>query len=290
MLDKSQVIAEAKAYFGSSDHWRRLLAFEAADTDPQCSHLHSYVDTSIYPYDLEKIITGYLERLGWPSARKIDHLATGPGGGSLHGIEPQGKAHFDYQWFYNPEVGLKPHEGGESGCNLLAWNRAYIEQFYSQFDFRPVGPAEEAALEEYFKSDHWLKGLEYPTQPGVCHHHINTHAGVHPDYIQKYAEASLKKEGFELYYTCPNVFMLNGSYTGKLVFMSKNPEVVFDITWLFDPKVIIEPAWEKWFRGEVPGYDFWKTDLLDQALDAEFIRLSDSEIKEILDSCVYPKI
>ena len=288
-MDKSQAIKDAKAYFSDSDHWRRLLSTLAADPEPNLSHIHAYVDTCIWPYDLEKIIVGYFDRMGWPSARKIDHLATGPGVGSLHGIEPEGKAHFDYQWFYNTESGIRPHEAGESGCNLIAWNRFYIEHYYKQFNFREVGPEEEAALEAYFTSDHWLKGLKFPYESDTTHTHINTHTSIHPDMIQKYAEASLKREGIKLDYTCPNVFMFQGKYTGKLVFMCKDPDVVFDIAWTFDPEVIIEPAMETWFRGDVEdGYDYWKTDLLDQALDADFVRLDDADINEILDACQYP--
>lgn len=73
----------------------------------------------------------------------------------LHGVEPKGKPHFDFQWFFNKEVGLRPCEGGESGCNLLVWNRWYINQFYRQFPFRELGAEEEKVLEEYFKSDHF---------------------------------------------------------------------------------------------------------------------------------------
>jgi ADP-heptose:LPS heptosyltransferase len=46
-------------------------------------------------------------------------MAPKAGMGSLHGVEPKGKPHFDYQWFFNKDVGLRALNGGESGCNLL---------------------------------------------------------------------------------------------------------------------------------------------------------------------------
>ena len=288
-MERSKVLEEVKSYFAESDHWRRLCSTLHGETDPHGAHVHAYVDTSVDPYSIEEIITGYFERLGWPSSRKIDHLATGKGSGSLHGIEPASKPHFDFQWFYNKNIGFRAHEGGEGGCNLLAWNRWYINQYYLQYDFRDVTPEDEIILKEYFKSDHFLKGLEFPPKPITTHTHINIHSSVHPDVLQKLAEDALAREGIDIYYTCPNVFMFEGKYRGKLVFMGKNPEVVFDIAWKFDPGAVIEPAWETWFREENPGYDVWETDLLEIALEEDFVKLTEGEINDVLNECRYFK-
>ena len=285
-MNRQELLEQVKAYFVGSDHWRRLCAALHGDPDPEGSHVHAYVETSVHPDSLETIMAGYFKRLGWPSARKIDHMAPKRGMGSLHGVEPEGKPHFDYQWFFNKDVGLRPCEGGESGCNLLVWNRWYINNFYQQFPFRDVGPAEENLLEDYFKSEHFLKGLEFPVKPTTNHMHINVHASVHPDHIQKFAEAALKREGFELYYTCPNVYLADGkNYRGKLVFMCKNPEVVFDIGWLFTPEVVIEPAMETWIFEANPGYDVWTSDLLAEVMKEDYVRLTEEEIDQVLDAC-----
>ncbi|OHE28745.1 MAG: hypothetical protein A3K40_04915 [Syntrophobacterales bacterium RIFOXYC2_FULL_60_23] len=244
---------------------------------------------SVHPDSLEKIMTEYFKRMGWPSARKIDHMAPKRGMGSLHGVEAKGKPHFDYQWFFNKDVGLRALDGGESGCNLLIWNRWYINRFYDQFSFRKVGPAEEKALEADFKSDHWLNGLKLPILPTTNHLHINVHSSVHPDTIQKYAEASLKREGIKIFYTCPNVYLVDGKYRNKLVFMSQSPEVVFDIGWKFTPDVTIEPAWETWIFEANPGYDVWSSDMLAEVMDAPYVKLTDAEIEEVLQACRFPK-
>ena len=243
-MDKKQIVEDVTEYFAHSDHWRRLCG-SLQDPDPEGTHIHAYVDTCVHPDSLETIMKGYFKAMGWPSSRKIDHMAPKAGMGSLHGVEPEGKPHFDFQWFFNPDVGLKACEGSESGCNLLIWNRWYINQFYAQFPFRTVTPEDEKVLEEYFKSDHFLKGIEIPKLPTTNHMHINVHSSVHPNVIQKYAEAALAREGIQIFYTCPNVYMVDGKYRGKLVFMSQTPEVVFDIGWQFVPEAVIEPAMEK---------------------------------------------
>jgi len=284
-MERKELIAEVKSYFAESDHWRRLCAALQGDPDPQGSHVHAYVETSVHPDSLEALMTGYIDRLGWPSARKIDHMAPKRGMGSLHGVEPEGKPHFDFQWFFKKDVGLRPCDGGESGCNLLVWNRWYINKFYEQFPFRDVGSEEEKALEAYFRSEHFLKGLEFPVMPTTNHMHINVHSSVHPDYIQKHAEAALKHEGINIYYVCPNVYLVGGKYRGKLVFMGKEPEVVFDIGWKFTPQVVIEPAWEPWIFENNPGYDVWSSDMLAEVMNEDYVHLTDSEIQQILESC-----
>lgn len=285
-MERQALLEEVRHYFSASDHWHRLCA-ALPDPDPQGSHLHAYVETSVHPDSLEAIITGYFERLGWPSSRRIDHMSPRRDMGSLHGIEPEGKLHFDFQWFFDKDVGLRPLDGGESGCNLLVWNRWYINQFYSQFPFREVGAAEENAVEAYFRSDHFLKGLEFPVMPTTRHMHINVHSSVHPDIMQAYAEEALRREGFKIYYTCPNVYLMHGKYRGKLVFMGQEPEVVFDLGWKFTPDVVIEPAWEPWASKENPGYDVWTAAMFAEFLSQEYVRLSDEEIADVLDACYF---
>ena len=287
-MERKALVNEVKEYFANSDHWRRLCS-SIQDPDPWGTHIHAYAEMSVHPDSLEKIMTEYFKRMGWPSARKIDHMAPKRGMGSLHGVEAKGKPHFDYQWFFNKDVGLRALEGGESGCNLTIWNRWYINRFYDQFSFRKVGPAEEKALEAYFKSEHWLNGLKLPVLPTTNHLHINVHSSVHPDYIQKYAEASLKREGIKIFYTCPNVYLVDGKYRNKLVFMSQSPEVVFDIGWKFTPEVVIEPAWETWIFEANPGYDVWSSDMLDEVMDAPYVTLTDAEIESVLQACPFPK-
>jgi hypothetical protein len=287
-MDRQALLADVKNYFESSDHWRRLCA-SLQDPDPKGTHIHASVDTSIHPDSLEAIMCGYFERMDWPSSRKIDHMAPRHGMGCLHGVEAKGKPHFDFNWFFKPDVGLRACDGGESGCNLLIWNRWYINQFCRQFPFREPGPAEEKAAEAYFKSDHFLKGLDFPVKVTTNHMHINVRTSLHPDVIQRHAEMALAKLGWKIYYTCPNVYLVQGKYQGKLVFMCQKPEVVWDIGWRFDPNVVLEPALEKWILDATPGYDVWTSDMLAEVMAHDYVRLTEAEVAEVLAALRLPK-
>jgi hypothetical protein len=116
--------------------------------------------------------------------------------------------------------------------------------------------------------------------------HINVHSSVHPDQIQRFAESALAREGIALFYTCPNVYLADGkNYRGKLVFMCRKPEVVFDIGWKFTPDVVIEPAMEPWIFKSNPGYDVWTSDMLEAVMNADYVRLTDKEIEQVLEAC-----
>lgn len=285
-MDSGKIVDELIGYF-RSDHWRRLIAALWQDPDPRGTHAHTYVETCVHPEDIKQLICGYLEAKGIPSSRKIDYTAPRPGEmGSLHGIEPKGRAHFDFNWFYNPQVTLAPTQGGdkgESGCNLCVWNRSYIREYYSDFRFRSqVGPGEEEVLRSYFKSEHWHNGLKVSIDPNTTHGHINVYTSVHPEVIQRFAEESLRAKGWEINYICPNVYLVDGKYTGKLVFMGKNPEAVYDLGWKFKPEVVIEPAMDQWALAGNPGYDLWVWPMMDPIMKFPYLKLTDPEIDRVL--------
>ena len=227
----------------------------------------------------------YLARKGMPIVRRIDVMAPRPAMGSLHGVEPKGRPHFDWNWFFNPEVALAPTQGGtlgESGCNLCGWNRSYMNEYYSDFPFRKVGAAEEQALSAFFKSDYWHQGLAATTQSTTNHGHINCWSSVHPDIVQRFAEASLREKGWEIYYTCPNVYLVDGKYNGKLVFMGKNPEAVYDIGWKFSPDVVIAPVDEHWCFPDQVNYDLWTQAMLDKVLAQPYVALAKEDIARVI--------
>ncbi|MHB1004858.1 MAG: hypothetical protein ACYC3S_04350 [Chloroflexota bacterium] len=284
-MEKDKAIRGVIDYF-KSDQWRRLMAALVQDPDPTGTHIHVFTETCVDPLALRKVTEAYLAGRGYPITRRIDVMSPRPQMGSLHGVEPKGLAHFDWNWFYNENVALAGSPGGEhgeSGCNLCVWNRSYIREYNSDFKFRrSIGPAEEEALRSYFRSDVWHKGLEASIDPWTNHCHINCYTSVHPDIIQKFAEESLKEKGWEIFYTCPNVYLVDGKYTGKLVFMGKSPEAVYDLGWMFDPEVVIAPAGVSWVFKDQVNYDLWTQDLLDKVLDRPYLKLADADVDRII--------
>jgi len=281
-MNREEKFRDALGYFSSSDHWLRLMA-ALQEPDPRNVHIHSYVAMGIEPASAEAIICGIFEKYGWPSVRRIDYMSPREALGSLHGIEPKGKPHFDFQWFCG-DVGVRACDGGESGCNLLTWNKWYIERFYGRYPLRTeIGHAEEEALRAYFRSEHWKKGCELVLQDTTTHFHFNVETSIHPDIIRRFAGEALAAQGWKIDYVCPNVYLVKGEYQGKLVFMGRDPEEVYDIGWKFNPDVILQATDAAWVFETQRGYDLWDRARYDKMMEqGDYIRLTDKQISEII--------
>ena len=281
-MDRHNLVTETRDYFHGSDHWRRLVA-HLQEPDPHNAHVHGYVNTSIHPDSLEKILRDYFAQRGWPLVRPINRVSARPGILDLHGIEPKGKVHFELLWTYKADVGIRPADGVESGSNLLLWNRVYIEDFYRSYRFRNVGPQAEEALSIYFESEHWLEGLEIAAQPNVPHMHINGETSLHPDEIGRRALRALGTKGWEVDYLCPNAFLLRDRYIGKIVFMGKKPKKVYDIGWKFNPDTIIKPTDHPWMFPDRVGYDVMTSEQFEAELGRHsYVKLTNEEVAAVV--------
>jgi hypothetical protein len=254
--------------FFKSEYWDNALRHL---NNPDTHHVHVYINTSIEPKDLEKALLAYFDAKGMQSQRHIDHMAPRFGTGALHGIHPKGLPHFDIMFNYKKDVVIEPMDPleAEMGSNLKAWGKEYMTEYYKNFQFRPFDDAAKKALEQYFASAHFAKGLEHVMDEENVHVHLNTETSIDPLIIKEYAEKELAKRGFELEEAVDCVFCAKGAYyQGKVVFLSKKPERVFDISWKFNPKVLIEPTADWIVFKDQKGHDVWtKTMLKETVLD-----------------------
>jgi len=281
-MDRRFLIEQVGDYFAASDHWRRLVSL-LQEPQPRKAHVHSYVYTTIHPDSLETILRRFFASRGWPIARRINRIRPKPGIMALHGIEPEGKVHWDLHWLYKQGVGVAPAHGVENGCNLHLWNCHYIDDFYSRFPFRDVGSAETDALRAYFVSDHFEHGLDIAAQENVPHVHINVETSIHPDIVGRFALEAIDRRGWSVYYLCPNVYLLGDDYVGKVVCMGRKPEKVYDIGWRFNRDVVIQPATSAWLFPDRIGYDVMTTEQFEQELaQDEYVTLTEDEIDAVM--------
>lgn len=274
-------------YF-TSDHWENFLNYHVDHPEDDIWHSHAYVENSIHPESLEPIMEAYFEAQGRPLVRKIDFLTPlGTTYGSLHGVHPEGLPHFDWFFRYNPDAILQParDEWGEEGQNALSWGREYMVDFYQGFDFKPVGPTEEAAIREYFGSRHWKQYMNLVLDDDVIHVHANVRINFDPKVLELLAREELAKQGWTIDKVVPNVYNVDGTYTGKHVFLGRRPELVYDIGWKYDPDVVIERADEPWMRDDCPdGFDWCLTSEFDALIERDdYTRLEDDEIAAVID-------
>lgn len=245
---------ESLVKYFKSPHWLQLMEI-LNKKDEKINHAHIYVDTHVHPLSLEEIIKIYFLKLGYPVERKIEIFTSGVDltAGTVHGIEPKELPHFDLLWHYSPDTVLGP-DPKKSAVEF--WGEKYMTEFYSKFPFK-ANPTEKELqeIEAYFNSKVWEKYCELNEDPQVVHIHGNVETSVHPEVIRKIARKHMKKRGWDIDKDEPVAFSMRGQMHGKIVFLGKKPEKIFDIAWMYNPLVTLIPSTKYWLLTENPAYD-----------------------------------
>jgi hypothetical protein len=276
-------------------------------TDDPMLHIHIYVESSVHPDSLAKLLEGVHKLKGVPLDRGIQFSGV-PGVGLTINTQPvdvkTGRflANYELFWFYNPDGLLAPavlrpdidvsqhpmYKEVQEG-NLYGWGKKFMDDYLKQFDFKCVGPNEEMEIRRYFKTDHFKKWLRLMNDPIADHVHCNVEINFHPWILKMYAVEALEEVGLKVDWVIPNVFVVPpGKYQGKLIFLGAYPEWQHDICWDYNPDVVIRPT-TKPFVGVRPAPDGdFSFDLnlhrdWEAVLEAgEYLKLTDEEISEIL--------
>ena len=276
---------EVATYFRSSQ-WQELISL--LRRLEQTSHIHLFVNTSLHPHSLEALVKGYLEARGLGVSRGNEILSPAPGRGTLHGIHPRGTPHFDLNWRFREDVVLEPMEeaAGEQSLNLLFWDDQFMNYFYRGYEWCPVGAPERAEIREYFGSAHWHRGFELILDPAIVHIHVNVETNVHPRVLEKYVTEAVETRGWKLHRVVPNVVRSQGIYYGKLMLLFEEPELSFDLGWVYNQNRVLAPCERQVFPGQAdPGYMIVPTGDLDELIAASPYRfLSSDEISDCLRS------
>ena len=113
--------------------------------------------------------------------------------------------------------------------------------------------------------------------------HINVETSLHPDEIGRRALSALRTKGWEVDYLCPNAFLLGDRYVGKIVFMGKKPEKVYDIGWKFNPDTIIKPTDHAWMFPDSVGYDVMTSEQFEAELGRHsYVKLTNEEVAAVV--------
>jgi len=281
-------IIEGLAEYFKSEHWLTFLNFHLQNPDTEIWHAHIYVETMIHPESLLPIMEGFFENYNHPLVRKIDFLSPAPGVGALHNVHPGSLPHFDLFFRFNPDAILAPMEKskGEFGQNALSWGKKDMDEFYKQFQFKAIGPSEEAEIRKYFRSRHWKQAVGLIMHPDVIHVHCNLRISFDPKILELIARDTLAQQGWTIDKVVPNVFNVRGRYRGKLVFLGTYPERVYDLGWKYDHEVVIAPSYEPWYRDDCqPGFDLCFTSEFDRVVAADpYVKLTQEEVNAVVRS------
>ena len=281
--NKANVIESVSNYF-KTDQWKELLDILTKRDEP-VYHAHIYVETQIHPLSLEEILKGYFKKIGYEVERKIEIFTSGQvlNSGSIHGIEPKGMPHFDFIWSYSPDNILVP---ASKESNVEYWGKNFMDDFLRKFDLKTsLNNKERNELRDYFSTQAWNDYCALNENPDVVHIHANVETSVHPELIKEEALIAMKERGWEIEEAVAIAFQMRGQMHGKVVFIGKKPEKIFDIAWGYNPNVTMIPSTKYWLMPENPTYDARTMKELPLLLKKDhYTLLSIKEIEEIVDS------
>jgi hypothetical protein len=246
-------------------------------------HVHLYVDTSIHPDSMNRILDNYFSVIGFPYARSPHPQAQRPGIASIHGIHSHGCPHWEMIFRFNSKVVLEamPETAPEAehGQNLLSWDRTCMNDFVKNVPFKVVGPREEATIKQYFLSRHWKHVLTNVMDDSISHFHPNLEISFDPKIFEIFATQALERIGWTVEKVIPSIFDIKNltknrvvaeddpirqyKYIGKICYILGYPEKMFDFAWLYNPDVVIRPATHAWCF-ETPGFDVWRVENYDK--------------------------
>jgi hypothetical protein len=301
---RKEVVENIVQYF-KSDQWQDFMHM-VTQTDDPIYHIHIFVENSVHPESLNKLFTAYHKLKGVDLDRGIQFSGL-PGVGMLINVQPiepktqRFLANYELFWFYNPDVLLAPAEYRpdadisatplykevQSG-NLYGWGKKYMDDFLKKFDFKCVGPHEEEEIRRYFKSAHFKKWISLMEDSPADHVHCNVEINFDPWILKMYAEEAFRELGIKVDWVIPNVFRVPEGIRGKLIFLFAYPEWQHDITWDYNPDVVIQPASKPFVGVRIPDdgdftFDFnLHSDFDSVVASGNYVKLSDDEINEIL--------
>ncbi len=293
MSERSKIVKEVSDYFNSK-HWNDVVDLWKNPTEP-VYHVHAFVDNQVDYKCLEPIVEASMKAKGLILDRAIDHVGPGPGRAALHGLHPAGDGFMpltDWFWEYSSDKILQPMDNGrgEGGTNLLWWGKKYMDEWFTQFDFKCVGYEEEEAIRNWFKNSRQWKRLMYYIEnfekEGITHLHCNTEINFDPKVLDMFARREMEKIGWTICNATPCVYMVGNEYRGKITYSLAHPEEVFDITWKFNPDVTIRPSQETFIFPNEPEFDIWTLEMFEKTAvhGGKYITLTDTEIQAVIDT------
>jgi len=277
----SSLICDAVVNYFQSDDWRELMRQMARGKEVR--HAHAYADSILHPEPLMTVINEYFKARGLPLQRKIYVLTPGPAHGmtDVYNIHPKADwGHCELILRYSEEHVLAPMatEATRAGKTVDVWDDAFMEKHYTKYDFKTkLTAAEEKQLIGYFNSPEWE--LQYHFLMGGTNRHAHSLVvtSIHPELLNKYGVRAMKAKGFEVTKAVSVVYHTKNFDVGKITYLLKKPEIMFELEWDYNPSVVIRP-------GAEPMVHLTTLETLQEMMKGlNYVRLDDAAVAEIID-------
>ena len=248
-FSQEQAVQAVYEYF-SSPHWLDFL--KVLSRGQEVRHAHLYLDSCLTPAELGAVVEAYLEKHDIPIQRALKYLPITPDMLNVYNVMPKGMCHFELFLRYNPDVIIAPMPAKYSRekKNASFWDDAFMQDYYKQYDFKPITPAAEQDIRNYF----WGNDFRYcyrmmiDEYRALIHSHGLIETSFHPEELILYAVESFRELGVTVQKAVSVVFHCAGKDLPKMVFLLGAPETSVEIEWHYNPNVTIKPVEPRLYR------------------------------------------
>jgi hypothetical protein len=270
-----KIVTEKVIEFFKSEYWKENIEILGRGEDVY--HAHVITDSILAPKPVASIIKAYFDIKGWPLQRRILIIPNGRGVADLYGIHPKGCGHFEVFLQYTDQTVLEPARDPFRGkANVEYWDKAFMENYYRQFNFKEFGPVEEVKVRTYFKSKEWEMSYLIMSAGRNLHSHTLVKTSIHPEILLKYGVEAIEAKGWGMGRATSIVFGMNGLDRGKITYLVNKPAMILELEWDFDLATVIEP-------GPMPMYRIYNEDLLlKDTAHCNYFVLDDGQIEEVI--------
>jgi hypothetical protein len=267
-------------YF-ESETWQELMKNMARGKEVR--HAHIWVDSILHPEPLLNIVEEYFKAHGLPLQRKIYLLTLMAVHGMtvIYNIHPKPDwGHCEVIMRYSKDHVLAPMAAGgsQTGKSVEVWDDEYMERHYAKYNFKAKPTSEEEkALTSYFNSPEWE--LQYIFMMGGSNRHTHSvvETSIHPELLKEYGVKAMEAKGFEVTKAASIVYNMRNFDVGKVYYLLRKPEVMFELDWDYNPNVTIRP-------GAQPLIQITTLETLDEAMSGcDYVRLDNQAVQEIIE-------
>lgn len=274
------VICDAVVNYFESDDWKELV--RQMSRGKEVRHAHAYADSILHPEPLVKIVEEYFKAHGLPLQRKIYLLTPGPAHGmtDIYNIHPKPDwGHCELILRYSGDQILGPMAAGatRTGKTVEVWDDAFMQRHYAKYKFKTkLTSEEEKDLIGYFNSPEWELQFIFMMGGSNRHTHSLVETSIHPELLNEYGVKVMKAKGFEVTKAVSVVYNTRNFDVGKITYLLKQPEVMFELEWDYNPNITIRP-------GAEPMYHTTTLETLQWAMEGcNYIRLDKEAVEEIV--------
>jgi hypothetical protein len=200
----------------------------------------------------------------------------------IYNIHPKADwGHCELILRYNEDEILAPMAAGATreGKSVEVWDDQYMENLYKKYNFKTkLTSEEEKDLINYFNSPEWELQFIFMMSGANRHAHSLVETSIHPELLNEYGVKAMEAKGWEVTKAVSVAFGLRNTDFGKITYLLKKPEVMFELEWDYNPNLTIRSAAEPMMHVTT------KETLAEAMSGCNYIWLDEQAVEEILSS------